>query len=203
MKLIYSKKYTQYTRLELMEKVSAQMSKKRFTHVLGVEETAIKLAQMNNGDVEKASIAALVHDYAKERADEEMIAFIHSHHLDEELIIFGNNIWHGIIGAELIKLELGIHDEEILNAVRKHTTGDMVMSLLDKIIYVADYIEPNRRFPLVEQARKIAFENLNEAVKFETKHTLEYLIKQEALIYPKTITTYNTWVATVNRHLNK
>lgn len=69
------------------------------------------------------------------------------------------------------------------------------MSLLDKIIYVADYIEPGRSFPDVKEAREIAMIDLDEAVAFETKHTLAHLIAQEIKIYPKTIETYNHWVA--------
>jgi len=178
-----------------LKKVSSKMSAKRFRHVLGVEDTAIKLAQRYMENEEKASIAALVHDYAKERDDKEMIELIRSNGLDEDMITFGNNIWHGIAGAELIKQELGIHDEEILNAVRRHTTGDVEMTMLDKIIYVADYIEPNRTQPKVDEARRLAFENINGAVEFETKQTLLYLIEKQALVYPKTIDTYNKWVA--------
>ena len=196
MEVNYSSNYIDYSRQELLDKIAQKMSAKRFTHVLGVEETALKLAKIYHGNLEKASIAALVHDYAKERSDEEMIALIHEKSLDERLIAFGNNIWHGIAGAELIKKELDVFDEEILNAVRRHTTGDAQMTLLDKIIYVADYIEPNRSFPNVDEARKIAFQNLDQAVKYETKQTLSFLIEKQALIYPKTIDTYNAWVAT-------
>ena len=88
-----------------------------------------------------------------------------------------------------------ITDEEILTAIRLHTTGAAEMNLLDKIIYVADYIEPGRNFPGVEDARVIAFSDLDQAVAFETKHTLAHLIESETPVYPKTIETYNRWVA--------
>lgn len=91
--------------------------------------------------------------------------------------------------------ELNISDEEILNAIRLHTTGAAEMTLLDKIIYVADYIEPGRSFPGVEDARVIALRDLDQAVAFETKHTLAHLIEAENPVYPKTIETYNRWVA--------
>lgn len=146
---------------------------------------------------EKASIAALTHDYAKERSDEEFQLAIEQGDYEDkkELIKFGNAIWHGLVGADFVARELGITDEAILNAIRLHTTGAAEMSLLDKIIYVADYIEPGRDFPGVEDARVIAFSDLNQAVAFETKHTLTHLIEAEKPVYPKTIETYNRWVA--------
>ncbi|EMF0439196.1 bis(5'-nucleosyl)-tetraphosphatase (symmetrical) YqeK [Enterococcus hirae] len=191
----YSNKYTTYSREELMQKVQMRMSERRFKHVLGVEETAIALAGKYGCSLEKASIAALTHDYAKERPDDEFILVIKRDGYDPALLHYGNAIWHGLVGASLVERELGITDEEILHAIRVHTTGAAEMSLLDKIIYVADYIEPGRSFPGVQDAREIALLDLDEAVAFETKHTLAHLIEQEQQIYPKTIETYNHWVA--------
>lgn len=193
-KLIYSEEFSPHTRDVLLEKVSSQMSDKRFAHVLRVEEMALELCELYRGNPEKVSIAALTHDYAKERPDDEMIQVIKESKLSDELISYGNAIWHGVAGAELVRDELGITDEDILNAIRCHTTGAKEMSLLAKIIYVADYVERGRDFPVVTEARELALSNLDEAVAFETKHTLLYLVKQEALIYPKTLETYNHWV---------
>lgn len=190
----YRKEYTAYSRETLMQKVQMRMSERRFQHVLGVEETAIALAAKYGCSPEKASIAALTHDYAKERPDDEFRLVIKQEGYDPELLHYGNAIWHGIIGASFVERELGITDEEILQAIRVHTTGAAQMSLLDKIIYIADYIEPGRTFPGVQDAREIALVDLDAAVAFETKHTLAHLIEQEQLIYPKTIETYNHWV---------
>ena len=191
----YSEEYTAYSRETLMQKVQMRMSERRFQHVLGVEETAIALAAKYGCSTEKASIAALTHDYAKERPDEEFILVIKREGYDPALLQYGNAIWHGLIGASFVERELGITDEEILQAIRVHTTGAAQMSLLDKIIYVADYIEPNRSFPGVHDARESALLDLDEAVAFETKRTLAHLIEQEQQINPKSIETYNHWVA--------
>ncbi|MEY8445986.1 bis(5'-nucleosyl)-tetraphosphatase (symmetrical) YqeK [Enterococcus ratti] len=191
----YSEKYTAYSRECLMQKVQMRMSERRFKHVLGVEETAIALAAKYGASIEKASIAALTHDYAKERPDDEFISVIEREEYDPNLLHYGNAIWHGLVGASFVEKELGITDEEILQAIRVHTTGAAQMSLLDKIIYVADYIEPGRSFPGVQDAREIALLDLDEAVAFETKRTLVHLVEQEQQIYPKTIETYNYWVA--------
>lgn len=191
----YSDNYTAMDRKLLMQKVQMQMSEKRFKHVLGVEETAIALASKYGASPEKASIAALTHDYAKERSDDEFQLVIRRDGFDLDLLNWGNAIWHGIVGADFVQRELEIDDEEILTAIALHTTGAAEMSLLAKIIYVADFIEPGRDFPGVKKAREIALINLDEAVAYETKHTLAYLIEQNKPIYPKTIETYNKWVA--------
>ena len=192
----YTEELVPMTREELAICVSDKMSEKRFAHVLRVEKKAIELAKRYGGNLEKASIAALTHDYAKERPDSEMIELIQQGLFEKELLEYGNPIWHGVIGSYLVEQELGITDEAILSAVRLHTTGAKEMSLLDKIIYVADYIEEGRVFPLVSEARQIAERDLDEAVAFETLHTLEYLIKNKNKVYPKTLETYNQWVVT-------
>lgn len=186
--------YTEAQREELIQRVQMQMSERRFQHVLGVEKMAVALAAKYGASEAKASIAALTHDYAKERPDDEFQMIIQRDSYDLDLLNYGNAIWHGLVGASIVQRELKINDEEILQAIRLHTTGAAEMTLLDKIIYVADYIEPGRQFPGVKEARDIALINLDEAVAYETKQTLLHLVEQEQKIYPKTIETYNHWV---------
>ncbi|ANU51578.1 HD domain-containing protein [Limosilactobacillus reuteri] len=192
--LVYNKSYIPMTRSELIDRLKKALKDKRFQHVLRVEETAIKLAEQYGVDVEKASIAGLCHDYAKQRSDEDFIAEIKKKRLNPLLLDYGNAIWHGVVGAELIKDELGIWDEDILNAVRHHTTGAPVMTKLEQVIYMADYIEPGRDFTGVKKARVITAANLQAGVAYQTKHTLAYLIENGKPVYPKTIDTYNAWV---------
>ena len=191
----YQKHYYAGSRKELIAKVKEQVSEKRFKHILGVEQAALELARANDYELEKASVAALVHDYAKERSDSEFKALIVQTGLEQDLLGWNNFIWHGVVGAEIIKKELKITDEEILNAVRRHTVGAKEMTMLDQIVYVADYIEPGRDFPGVDQARQLAAESLRAAVEFETKHTLLYLMNNDKTIYPAAILTYNAYVA--------
>lgn len=192
---MYTGKYYPGSRQELLQKVAQQVSSKRFKHICGVEKAALKLAQLNNCDLQKASVAALVHDYAKERSDQEFIEIIKAKQLDPDLLNWNNNIWHGVVGATIISEELGITDAEILSAVQKHTVGSANMSTLEQILYVADYIEENRDFPGVAKARKIAETNLAQAVVFETKQTMLHLVTTDKTIYPAAILTYNAWVA--------
>lgn len=195
--LEYEKHYYPGTRAELIEKLrqSLSTSPARFEHCLRVEQTAIQLAKINGCELELASVAGLVHDYAKERSADEFRKVIFQKAMDKNLLNWGNFIWHGEVGAEIIQDELKIDNRQILDAVRHHTVGAVHMTLLDKIIYVADYIEPGRDFPDVDFARNIAWKNLDDAVKFETKRTLQYLMENNRKIYPAAILTYNEWVA--------
>lgn len=192
--IVYHQHYIPLTRDELVAHLRSALKEKRFNHVLRVEQTAMELAEKNGVDVEKASIAGLCHDYAKQRPDQDFIDEIHRKGLDSDLLDYGNAIWHGVVGAELIKDELGIWDEDILNAVRHHTTGAAVMSKLEQVIYMADYIEPARDFEGVDKARQLTAQDLGAGVAYQTKHTLEYLIENNKPVYPKTIETYNAWV---------
>ncbi len=186
-------KYTGMSREALLEKVQSVMSEKRFNHVLGVEKAAINLAELYKCDKEKAGLAGLIHDYAKELPDQDFIDLIDKYQLDPELKKWGNNVWHGLVGIYKIQEDLGITDPEILRSIEIHTVGASEMTLLDKIVYVADYIEHNRNFPLVQEARVIAQQNLDKAVAFETVHTVEHLAYQALPIFPQTLETYNAF----------
>ena len=186
--------YIDFSREELLGKVAAAMSERRFRHVLGVEQTAIALAELYGCDVTKASLAALLHDYAKEVEDKVFLALIDQKNLDSDLKQWGNNIWHGVVGAYLIADTFGLADQEILQAIQRHTVGACQMTLLDKVLYVADYIEPGRDFPAVAEARLLASQSLDQAVAFETAQTIVHLAKKGIPIYPQTVDTYNAYV---------
>lgn len=186
--------YLGFDRSALLEKLQSCMSDKRFRHVLGVEKAAIELAEIYGCDSEKAGLAGLLHDYAKELPDQDFLDLIAKYHLDPDLKNWNNNVWHGLVGIYKIQEDLNLTDKEILRAIGIHTVGAKEMSLLDKVIYVADYIEPGREFPLVSEAREIAKESLDKAVAFETVHTVAYLATKGLPIYPQTLETYNAYV---------
>lgn len=179
---------------QIQQQMQKKLSDYRYQHCARTSERAKELAQMNHGDVEKAQIAGLIHDYAKERSDDEFRQMIYQEKLDPDLLNYSNAIWHGVVGAYFIKYELGIYDEDILNAVRRHTTAAEKMTLLDKIVYMADYTEPGRDFPGVEEARQITDTNLDAGVAYQIEHTLLSLIEKQRQIYPLTIASYNSWV---------
>ncbi|MGT2950356.1 HD domain-containing protein [Streptococcus cuniculi] len=188
-----------FNREKLLEKISSAMSAKRFRHVLGVEEAALELARQYGCDEKKASLAALLHDYAKEVEDQVFLDLIDQHQLGEDLKVWGNNVWHGMVGVYKIKQDFGVQDQEILQAIERHTVGAAQMTLLDKVLYVADYIEPNRDFPGVDEARRLAKVSLEKAVAYETAHTVAHLATKGIPIYPQTIETYNAYVGYVNK----
>ncbi|WP_137597373.1 bis(5'-nucleosyl)-tetraphosphatase (symmetrical) YqeK [Paucilactobacillus kaifaensis] len=194
--LIYQQHFLPSSRAELVDVLQHTLTKTRFEHVLRVEQTALQLALQNDVSLEKASIAGLTHDYAKQRPNQDFIKVIQENKMDPDLLNYGNAIWHGVVGAELVKQELHVWDEDILNAIRHHTTGAQVMSKLEQVIYMADYIEPGRDFPGVVEARQITQASLSAGVAYQTKQTLQYLIEHDKAVYPKTIATYNAWVAT-------
>lgn len=192
-KLSYTQNYSEMTREQLVDIMEKTLSKRRFKHVLRVEKAALKLAELYEADLEKVSIAALAHDYAKEKPDEEMRDLIISENLDLDMLQFGSNIWHGPLAAVLMKNEYNIENEEILEAIRCHTIGSPRMSRIAQLVYVADFIEPNRSFKGVDEARELAKTDLNEAVAYISRHTMHNLIKRKTKIYPRAVETYNAW----------
>ncbi|CYU32055.1 HD domain-containing protein [Streptococcus suis] len=184
-----------FDRQALLEKIRVAMKPARFQHVLGVEQAALVLADQYGCDPKKASLAALLHDYAKEVEDQVFLDLIAKYDLDRDLLNWDNNIWHGVVGAYKIAEDFGLEDEEIFQAIQRHTIGAGQMTLLDKVLYVADYIEPNRDFPGVDEARRIAKESLDKAVAYETAQTISYLAKKGIPIYPQTLETYNGYVS--------
>lgn len=192
--LNYTGEFAYLDREQLVSQIQAALSTERFNHVLRVEATARQLAQQNGVDEQLASLAGLCHDYAKERSAEDFIQVIKAKHLDLDLLSAGNAIWHGVVGAEMVADELHVYDQRVLDAIRQHTVGAPVMSKLSQVLYMADYIEPGRDFPGVEQARQLTTQSLAKGVAFQTWHTLNYLIQKGAPVYPATLETYNAWV---------
>ena len=191
--LFFNETYSPLSSAEIVAKERSNMDQKRFTHCVGVSETARKLAKLNGYDEDKAALAGFIHDYAKQVPVEEFRQVIKTQGFDQDLLNWGPAIWHGIVGTYFIERDLKITDAEILTAVRRHTTADAEMTTLDKIVYMADYIEPGRDFAGVEQARNVTYANLNEGVGYQLAHTLEYLVHNRSKIYPRTLEAYNVW----------
>lgn len=162
---------------ELKEIVKSKMSLKRFTHTLGVVEMSEKLAKIHNADIEKCKVAALLHDICKEM-DMEYIKNICKNNFMNELSeedLENNEILHGFTGAYYAKNELGINDKEILSAIKYHTVGEKNMTLVEKIVYIADAIEYGRNYPSVAEIREETFKNLDKGILMEIEHKERYL----------------------------
>lgn len=168
-----------------------QLSPQRFSHCLGVADTAEKLALKYQVDPKKAKLAGLLHDFYKETPNHVFIDLIKTGLYDPDLLNYNRGVWHGFLGADLLQQQYQVMDIEILNAIRYHTISHPQMDSLAKIIFVADYIEPHRHFSAVALARQIAAEDLDAAVLFEIQTSIKLLLDQGQKIHPQMLLTYN------------
>lgn len=172
-----------------LEKV---VSTKRYVHTMGVVESSRDLAIRYGEDVEKATIAALMHDYAKDFKKERLMEFINEANIElDEVFIKAKELLHGKVAALIAKGKYNIVDEDILNAIEFHTTGRENMSKLEKIIYLADFIEPGRDYKVVEGLRVLAREDLDRAVLKTLDNTIKYVIDIEKPLHPNTFFARN------------
>lgn len=178
--------------------VKSALTKERYEHTVRVVEQAHNLAQLNGVDVKKATVAAALHDYAKNRPVEELKFWIINSDLPKDLLNYHHELWHAPVGAKLIAYEHSIDCPEIQSAVRYHTTGRAHMSMLETVVYTADFIEPGRKFPGVEEIREVATEHLVKAAWMISKHTMHYLLNNNSRIYPDSLHTYNDLSLKVN-----
>lgn len=185
---------------DLIKKLTKAMEEaqtgKRFQHTLGVEFTATALAMKHDEVLLDAQIAGLLHDCAKCLSDEKLIKICVKNHLDISEVERRNPyLLHGKAGAVMAKSEFGIEDQNILNAIQYHTTGRPGMSKLEKIIFIADYIEPGRKeAPGLPEIRKLAFEDLDKTMIRILEDTLTYLKSGKGEIDPQTNETYQYYV---------
>ncbi|MEY8370798.1 bis(5'-nucleosyl)-tetraphosphatase (symmetrical) YqeK [Aerococcaceae bacterium 50-4] len=192
------------TRDELEKLLQARLTNKRYKHVLRVEETAIKLAELYpEASVDKASIAALLHDYAKDDSEKHLKTFKDYPGYDPSWLDYGSAIWHGPLAAMIADTQFGVKDEDILQGVWAHTIGGYDMTLDQKILFIADYIEPGRDFKGVEKARELAKTNLDAAVDFKMKQSIVHLVESGRQVYPETISIYNDWVKKYRKNESK
>lgn len=194
--LIYESPFMEYKRL-LREKLDDY----RFLHSLNVAESAASLARKYGADEEKAYFAGLLHDIMKNENDEDMLKCIAKGGIILSRTEKENpKLWHAMAGECYLRTELGITDEEILSAVRYHTTGKEGMTLFEKIIYVADYISAERSYPDVDVMRNLSFTvGLDEACLYSLQYTLKSLSEKKGIIHEDSLAFYNDLVIKMKR----
>ena len=154
---------------KIREQLKDGLSEKRYQHTLGVEYTAACLAMRYGADIAKAELAGLLHDCAKEYSEEQLRAMCKDYQGSDKTL-------HAVCAPIVARNKYGIEDTEILSSIRWHTTGKANMALLDKIIFVADFIEPCRKMiTILPEIRRIAFEDLTYAVFRISEETIPYL----------------------------
>ena len=174
------------------EILKKRLSVKRYTHSVGVANTSAKLAGMFNGDIERSYIAGLLHDYAREMPKSDLLELAMEHQLSSDTVdLLQPSLLHGPVGAWMLQEQGIIQDQTILNAIRWHTTGHPEMDQVARIVYIADYIEPNRDFPGVDVLRQITYRDLNLGVLAGLDHTMGYLIQQNGYLHPLSVATRN------------
>lgn len=177
---------------QYIEIIKKRLNNKRYIHSIEVANLARKLARINGVDPDKAYLAGLLHDYAKCLSNQELLKIARENNLIIDEIEYKQaELLHGPVGAFLIRQELKITDESILNAVKYHTTGCADMDTLMQIIYIADYTEPGRIFEGVEELRKLVLEDLSQGVLEGLDTSLKHIINGKRLIHPLTISARN------------
>lgn len=185
-------------RLKMEEEVKTRLTEMRYEHTLGVQATCFSLALTYGADYNDATCAGLLHDVAKCLTDDEFLNECIKYDIPITKVEKENpHLLHGKLGAYYAKTQFNISNRNILNAIINHTTGRPNMSLLEKIVFVGDYIEPGRREsrnPSLKQVREIAFKDLDLSVVTILKSNIDYLSDDKSKIDSKTIDTYNYYM---------
>lgn len=179
-------------RRKISRQLRKELSPALYKHCQGTARTAVRLAVRYSAEVQKAWLAGMLHDYAREWFPKMLSDYLRQNRVrvsPEAKKISG--LWHAYVGADLALRRWGIGDSAIRQAIRRHTTGALRMTLLDKIVYVADYIEPHRKLPGAVGIRRLASKNLDRAVLSVLKQKMLYLIDKEFSIFPLSAKVWN------------
>lgn len=185
----------------IMEYLENNISTKRYLHSINVSKMAKKLAELYGCDPVKAEIAGLVHDCARELEKHIQLKYLKEEGIEaDEIALSTGVLLHGPAAIYVCRRIFGIEDEDILSAVRYHTTGKENMSLLEKIIYLSDYIEPARSFPGVEELRELAFKSLDKALLLALNSSILYILSKNEFVHIDTVLARNCALKEVQEH---
>lgn len=163
----------------------------RLQHCRNTAEAAVALAKRHGADEHKALVAGLLHDVAKGACRHGMLGVARQYHVDADEVEKANpELLHGKVGAAMAETDLGLCDDEILSAIRWHTTGRANMSLLEKIIYIADLIEPGRNFAGVGALRELAFLDIDEAMLAALRQVMDFVMCKGFMLHPSSVEAY-------------
>lgn len=184
---MFEDKYTEYKEL-----LKNRLTPKRYNHSLCVADEAVRLAEKYGGDVEKAYLAGLLHDITKNATPQEHL------HIFEEFGIMLNSVeknaeklWHAISGAAFIEHKLNVCDNEIITAVRFHTTARKGMTLLEKLLYLADFTSADRDYDDVDIMRQKVDISIQSALEYALSYTINDLVSQNKPLHIDTVEAYN------------
>lgn len=176
--------------------ISSRLSPQRYQHSLQVAQTAREMAKFHGGDGDKAYLVGILHDYAKDLPADKLLACAGQQGLiEDEIENRVPDLLHAPVGACLLALEQGLDDPEMLEAVRAHTLGSVHMSTLDKIIFLADMIEPSRgQYPDLACLRRLCYLDLDAAMLLGLESTIRYCLERAKLLHPRTVEARNAFL---------
>ena len=185
---------------EMRSKLKAVLKKRRYEHSLGVCAEAVRMAELFGADTEKAHIAGLLHDCAKCLTEEQEKEVCKRYSYVPDLMTrLCHPVLHAPLGAVVAEHEYGVTDKEILDAIRYHTVARADMTLLDKIVYVADMTEPGREYDGAERLRSLAHKDIDEAFREALRQSLMHNIKKGSIIHPNSLDAWNSIISDENK----
>ncbi|MBI2915525.1 MAG: nicotinate (nicotinamide) nucleotide adenylyltransferase [Elusimicrobia bacterium] len=187
------------TEIRLEPYLRKHLTRERFAHTLGVAKFAEKLARAHRLDVRRAKLAALLHDLAREWDEKELLRYVQKHSLKVPEKKFTCErqpiLLHSFVGADLARNIFFVQDRKVLSAVEKHSLGSLKMSPLDKCLYLADLLAPDRKFEDAAQLRRLALQNLDRAFVEGVRSKRNYALKKHALAHPLSVRVWNRFVS--------
>lgn len=177
--------------VDIKKYLAENLSDKRFIHSLNVAEEAVKLAKKYDENIYKAYIAGLLHDCAKEIPNSQKILMCNEYGMKLDRVLARQpDLTHSFLAAQIAHYKFSVNDTDILHAISYHTTGKKRMSMLEKIIYIADCIEPNRTYEQIKYLRELAYENINKAVAYTLKVTMAKNKEGGRIIHPLSLEAF-------------
>jgi len=177
---------------EFLEEIKKRLSQYRFVHSINVADEAKRLAEKYGANPDKAYTAGLVHDIMKDTPKEEQLELFRKYGKElTEVERKSPKTWHAMSGALYLKNELNVSDEEILSAVRYHTTAKAGMTLLEKVLYIADYTSAERDYDDVDVMREKADRSLDEAILYGLQFTIDEMVREGRPVHPDSLYAYN------------
>ena len=178
---------------EILVTLANELRPARFRHCRDVSQTAVRLAERWDADIEKARLAGILHDCARNLKGEELLKTSRQFGMiPSPLELLQPALIHAPLGAIIAERRFGISEPQVLQAIRRHTTGAPQMTLLDKVIYLSDCIEPGRNFSGVRKIRDVAVEDLDAAVLLAYEHSILFVVANGGLLHPNTVEGRNS-----------
>lgn len=176
---------------QLVKFLKKNIDEKRFEHSVNTAKEAVRLAKKYGADEDNAYVAGLLHDAAKGKCRLTLRKLVKDYDITvDEFEIRNPELTHGKIGAIMVSKQLGIKDKEIISAIRWHTTGRAGMCLLEKIVYIADIIEPSRKFSGLKSIRKLAYQDIDKAIILALEYVMKFVHSKGLPLHPKSIEAY-------------